>query len=192
MQYQVCKSKVSVLPMATKRCLPTIRWWVVLGIMCLLVVACAGTSPTHGQWYPGGPLGINIQELRRVPEVQFQKSDDVHLAIQPEDGHELVILRLFVLNREADKLFMTIDDQSAELRGFNDDKYLPIDHAVRGKEINDGVDPRKRFQPFIWGQVELKKNYKVDGWMVFEVPVGTQLRQLKWITSGPVYIDLSQ
>ena len=183
--------------MVKKRCLRAVSLGIVLSMLCLFVVACAGTSPTHGQWYPGGPLGINIQELLRVPEVQFQKSsdgfsDDGHFAIRPEDGNELVIFRLFVLNREADKLFMTIDDQSAELRGFDDDKYFPIDHSVRGKEINDGVDPEKRFQPFIWGQVELKKNYKVDGWMVFEVPVGTMIRQLKWITSGPVYIDLSE
>ena len=96
-------------------CLPSGSYWIILGVLCLFVIGCSGTSPTHGQWYPGGSLGINIQELHRVPEVQFQKSDDVHLVIRPQSDHELVILRLFVLNREADKLFMTIDNQSVEL-----------------------------------------------------------------------------
>ena len=164
--------------------------WLTLSLLLLLALACTSTSPTHGQWYPGGPLAINIQELHRVPEFQFQRRDLAFYTIRPTEGNELVMLRLLVLNREADKLFMTVDNQSVELRGFDDDKYLPIDYSARGAKLEGEPDLEIRFGPFIWGQLELPKDYQVDGWLIFEVAKGTKLRQMKWVTSGPVYIDL--
>ena len=163
--------------------------WLALGLLLLLASACTSTSPTHGQWYPGGPLAINIQELLRVPELHFQR-DELNYVIRPEEGNELVALHLLVRNREADRLYMTVDDQSVELRGFDDDKYLPLDYMVRGAKLEGDPDLEIRFEPFIWGKIELPKDYQVDGWLIFEVPKGTKLRQMKWVTGGPVFIDL--
>ena len=44
--------------------------------------------------------------------------------------------------------------------------------SVRGKKENNIL--------FLEGSFELAKNTSIDGWMVFEVPVGTKIRLLRW------------
>jgi hypothetical protein len=42
---------------------------------------------------------------------------------------------------------------------------------------------------FIQGHMELKKDCGVDGWMVFEAPKGTKLREFRWRASDSLSID---
>ena len=36
------------------------------------------------------------------------------------------------------------------------------------------------FKPFLWGNINLDKNFQVQGWMVFDVPKGLILGTIWW------------
>ncbi len=127
-----------------------------------------------------------------MPEVRFQGGDQAYYVLRPkEEGSELVLLHMIVSNQVANKAFLTVDEDSAELRGFENDKYFPIDVSARIvlQEGEPSID--ERLAPFviIWGPSELDKGLGLNGWVVFEAPKDTPFRQLKWIAGDTIFID---
>ncbi len=51
-----------------------------------------------------------------------------------------------------------------------------------------GPDVRERSVLFLEGSFELPRNTGIDGWMVFEVPEGTQIRDLRWRAGDSITI----
>ncbi len=54
-----------------------------------------------------------------------------------------------------------------------------------------GPDVRERSVLFLEGSFELPRNTGIDGWMVFEVPKGTQIRDLRWRAGDSITVSLS-
>jgi hypothetical protein len=44
-------------------------------------------------------------------------------------------------------------------------------------------------EPPLWGEVELKKDFQIEGWFVFDVPKGLKLGTLWWNQADTVSID---
>ncbi len=49
-------------------------------------------------------------------------------------------------------------------------------------------DKRENNILFLDGPFELLKGFKIDGWMVFEVPIGTKIRDLRWRAGDSITI----
>lgn len=113
---------------------------------------------------------------------------------------ELVMLRIKVENHRATSAIVNIDERAAELRDFFQGKYLPIDVAERAEEVpppEDRNQARVARCPvqhpsdvcFLWNTsytdgsrqaFDLPKGFGIDGWMIFEVPQDTEIRELRW------------
>ena len=59
------------------------------------------------------------------------------------------------------------------------------------EEAGSGASVSPRSVVFLQGSFELPKGHGVDGWMVFEMPPGTQIRDLRWRASDSITIRLS-
>ena len=137
-------------------------------------------------------MAINLMEFYRLQEVRFQGGDEGYYALRPEEeGNELVLLHMNVSNQEANRAFLTVDESAAELRGFENDKYFPIDVSARIVPQEGEPSTDERLSPFIiiWGSFELDKGLGLDGWIVFEAPKDTPFRQLKWAAGDTIFID---
>ena len=149
----------------------------------------------------GDSLIVIIQRLERVQEIRFLGADGVHYLVKPEaDGNELIAARIGVHNDEATRVLLTVDKESAELRGFEgDERYAPLgmydldslmDTHVR--MVEDTHPSENRFVPFLAGPISvgcmdgLPEDHSVEGWMVFEVPRGVKLKEMRWGT-GTVF-----
>ena len=118
--------------------------------------------------------------------------DEQHYLVVPTStDKELVAVRLQVYNERATKVLVDVTAATAELRGFgHDEKYNLIDPRP-GNEENvqtvSGPHPNEdRFVPFITGSAELLRGYSLTGWVLFEVPKGLKLKEIRWESGGDV------
>ncbi len=56
-------------------------------------------------------------------------------------------------------------------------------------EKGSGADVREREWQFLEGPFELPKGYGVDGWMIFEVPEGTEFRDIRWRAGDSITVS---
>ena len=190
---------------------PRLTTWRPLGVIPLLIlmaapVACSGSGPLPiGKPAKGDSLIVTIEAVEKVQEIRFLGNDNVHYLVTPAGGgNELVALRIRVFNEEATRLLITIDEDAAELRGFGfKEKYRPLDlyYLELGTTVRtvEGTHPLEdRFLPFLAGPIEmdgvagLPQGHAVRGWMVFEVPKGIKLREMRWEAGDNVYLSVQR
>ena len=145
--------------------------------------------------------------------------DDMFYRLAPlSEEYELVLLRVKVENHTATSAVVNVDEQSAQLRDFLRGRYFPVDVSARAEEVGVPENPADRCSfpvnpespnvcvRFLWNQTfeevqpngevglvqrsqELIKGHGLDGWMIFEVPKGLELRSFRWAAGDTVTID---
>jgi hypothetical protein len=85
------------------------------------------------------------------------------------------------------------------LRDFLRGSYRPIDVNERVEEVSAPENPGiERSIVFLWNQTladgtrpafELKKDFGLDGWMVFEAPRGNKFSELRWRAGDSLTIN---
>ena len=174
-----------------------------LGLFILLaVLACSnGDAVGPGDGARGRTLLVSINEIKRVSEIRYLGNDLVHYLVTPSiRENELVAIKLDVHNSDATRVLMTVGTEGAvELRGFGvDESYNHIDVSLINS-INvttvEGTHPSEnQMVPFIAdpvalnGEPGLPQGHSIVGWVVFDVPKGTRLRELKWDSGDTVYV----
>ena len=160
----------------------------------MLTASCiGGTSSALGRTYQGPILQLTLEEVVNVPVVVYTEEPDATGAekdyiIQPSsEGNELVLIRARLGNHAATRVQLDIDAQPAELRMDVGRYYAVNTHDV--KVPADGFYAGKNaYVPFIRGSQELEKGFELDGWIVFEVPIGAVAESLKWEAGGDIII----
>ena len=74
---------------------------------------------------------------------------------------------------------LTLAESGAQIRDPeipNPDAWDPAD--VRRIEVGETGTPPG--QGFLVGSFKLQQGFSVDGWMIFETPIGTEIRSLRW------------
>ena len=174
-------------------------------LLPLLLMACtdSGSLPI-GRGAKGDSLIVTIELVQRVQEIRFLGTDGVHYLVTPQaNGNELIAARIQVHNDEATRLLLTVDEEAAELRGFGrEERYAPLDmydlDSLMGTHVRiveEGHPSEDRFVPFLAGPISvggvngLPQGHSVTGWMVFEAPQGTKLKELRWGAGDVVYVS---
>ena len=170
----------------------------------LLLAACSETSPSFGKYYRGKTLDLNLMTLERTPELLYRTVDTTgavhHYRILPSSAElELVLVRIKVENHTATSAIVNVDEKAAELRDFFRGKYFPLDVNQRVEEVSAPENPgAERNIVFLWNRTladgrteafQLRNGFGVDGWMVFEAPVDTEFRELRWRAGDSLSID---
>ena len=187
---------VSSLPTALRR--PA---FIILPLLVLFLIgACSdsGLLPV-GKRSKGSTLIIGIEEITRVHEIRFLGLDQNHYLVVPaSSANELVVMRLVVFNQDSTRVVMTVDEEAAQLRGVETNEvYKPLNLYLPGEElagkenvmvVQESHPAENRYAPIIAGPIELPQNNAIDGWMVFEVPKGAKLREMRWDAGDTVFI----
>ena len=153
-----------------------------------------------GRASKGTTLIISVQDIKRVQEIRYRGSNDLHYLVSPSDPeNQMVALLLNIHNQDAARVLITVDESAAELRGegFND-RYGVVDvtpENQRNVRVVDETHPSEDvIMPFIAGSIEndgvpgLPRGHSVEGWVVFEVPKGIKLTTLRWAAGDTVFI----
>lgn len=170
-------------------------FFAILSGLLLVAVACTNVSPAIGRYYEGRTLTVSVQEEKRGSELlyTFVDSEQVrqHYRISvSSDELELVMFRISVGNHKATSAIVNIDEQSAQLLDFARGKYFPINVFDAAEEVGAPENPAdESYLEFLWNATQadgtsqafdLKQDFSVNGWMLFEVPKGTRFRELRW------------
>ena len=147
----------------------------------------------------GDFLIIDVQEIARTPEVRYQGSDGQHRVIAPAgEGNELVAIFLNIYKIDDSTTFLTLDEDSVGLRGIGlNETFRLLDptffNEVNVSTVEEAHPDENLYLPFIAGSRELTQAHSsVEGWILFEAPVGTNLRELRWGTGEVLFLRLDQ
>jgi len=190
----------------------------VILLFLMASAACSEASPSFGKYFRGRTLDLNVVSLERVSVLRYSLIDSErvvrHYQIVPSSEElELVLLRLKVENHTATSAIVNIDGRAAELRDFLRGTYRPINVNERIEEVSapenpgtehravcpqPGVPYQRRDICFLWNETledggekafELKKDFGLDGWLVFEAPKESAFRELRWRAGDSLTID---
>ena len=153
----------------------------------------------------------------RAPR-QGATDEDFFRLVPASPENELVLLRVKVENHTATSAIVNVDHEAAQIRDFLQGRYFPIDVGERAEptdvpesqadRCNVPVNPDDHAAcvKFLWNIVyeevqedgtkqyvpraqELPKGTGLDGWLVFEVPEGTEIRSFRWASGDTITID---
>ena len=179
------------------------RWALLLLPIAVILVSAAcsesGLLPV-GVARQGETLIISIDEIVKLQELRYQGTDLQHYLVTPSSNdNQLVAMRLNVHNAAATNVLMTVDEEAAELRvidptGSHNLIGLTPENTTNVHTVEDTHPSENRYIPFISGPIGigdnpgLPKGHSVVGWVVFEVPKGARLKELKWDAGDTVFI----
>jgi hypothetical protein len=133
-----------------------------------------------GQWASGRIMRMNVKKVERLPSISYQDKGSTYI-VQPSDSQlELVLVHITLVNHRSATVSMFVDDKSAELTGTGGKAYKPIDPFIQRVASSDLNDLPLNVSPFIWGVSEFPKDFKINGWLIFEIPKGAPLRGFRW------------
>lgn len=146
----------------------------------------------YTQWVEGDVLRVRVASIERWPEIGFLDGD-THVALRAEEGNELVMVWLELHNQGADKVSLSLDSEAVELIGAGGvGRFRPLDPFGHAVAVEQPLAGEERYTGhFLWGgePVEIEEDYYLSGWAVFEVPEGTEFKELNWRASETVSIE---
>ena len=167
------------------------NFWTVFLLVPLILVACSGEAVVSvGKTGKGDSLIIRVEDIKRLPEIRYEGTDNNHYLVVPSSqDNELVALNLLVYNEQSSRVLMTVDEEAAALRGFGpSESYNLLGLTPQNKKnvrIVETTHPSENlYVPFIVGPIELPQGNQIVGWIVFEVPKGTKIREIRWDAGG--------
>ena len=170
--------------------MPT-RHFAILALLLIVVPTLAGCGGEPERLSGRGrSLEVHTTQPLIVDKLAFTDNAGQHLVIRPRaSNRQLVLLNIAVINRTSLVTPLLIDTEAAQLgdrRGERIDALNPFEAA----KVVDAADPEENmYAPFLWGDVQLDRDFQVDGWMVFDVPKGLILGSLWWDEVDSIIVD---
>lgn len=170
--------------------MPT-RHFAILALLLIAIPAFAGCGGDPERLSGRGrSLEVHTTQPLIVDKLAFTDNAGQHLVIRPRaSNRQLVLLNIAVINRTSLVTPLLIDTEAAQLgdrRGERIDALNPFEAA----KVVEAADPEENmYAPFLWGDVQLDRDFQVDGWMVFDVPKGLILGSLWWDEVDSIIVD---
>ena len=157
-----------------------------------LFSACSGGSSALGRQYQADTLFLLPLDMETVPHVYFQDDDGINKVILPsKPGNELLVLHTKLGNHAAESTTLDIEAEPAEIRTKDGTSFLSLNTLQEATPSTISFTDKDEFIPFLRGRQEVIRDYHLDGWLVFEVPIDATFSLLRWEISGDVIrIDL--
>ena len=149
-------------------------------------------------------LGPRALDWKAGDDVTVDIDQNHYLVVPSSSDMELIAMNILVHNAESTSALMTVDGEAAELIVFGtNDVYKPIslrpENEANVKVVQESHPLENTLVPFLWGPIHtptatgetrpgLLRGHSVQGWVVFEVPKGTEHRVLRWEAGDSVYI----
>ncbi len=153
--------------------------YLLAALALLLLVACE--SEPEKLVVRGRSLELHASEPNLVDKISFVDLEGKHRVLRPRaSNRQLAMIDVTIVNRTSLVTPLLVDPEAARLGDRRSDRINPI-NPFDGAEYVDVASPDEdMFKPFLWGNIELDKNFQVQGWLVFDVPKGLILGTIWW------------
>ena len=155
-----------------------------------VVLASCGSDEPEKVSARGRSLEVHTTHPIIVEKVAFEDNSGQHRVIRPRaSNRQLVLLNITLVNRTSLITPLLIDQESAQIGDRRGERIDAID-PFESSRIVDTADPDEDlYSPFLWGPIELDRQFQVEGWMVFDVPKGLILGSLWWEEVDSIITD---
>ena len=158
-------------------------------VSSLALLSCGSDEPEKVS-SRGRSLEVHTTHPLIVEKVAYKDAAGQHRVIRPKaSNRQLVLLDITLVNRTSLITPLLIDGEAAQIGDRRGERIDAID-PFEASRVVDNADPDEDlYTPFLWGQIELDKEFQVQGWMVFDVPKGLILGSLWWEEVDAIITD---
>ncbi|MCH8061446.1 MAG: hypothetical protein IH861_02975 [Chloroflexi bacterium] len=150
-----------------------------LAALALLLLAC-GSEPEM-LIVRGRSLELHASQPNLVDKIAFLDSQGNHRVLRPRaSNRQLAMIDVTIVNRTSLITPLLVDPDAANLGDRRGERVSPLNPFDNAEFVDAASPDEDKFKPFLWGEVDLDKNFQVQGWMVFDVPKGLILGTLWW------------
>ena len=142
----------------------------------------------------GRILYMRLVEPELVPAIHYQNPDTAgnltNWEILPQNpDNVLAIVKTTLINDKTAHAVVVIDENAAILMTDDGRSFRPINILTESKPITT-IDNSLLQSTFVglWNTVSIRKKENVIGWMVFEVPRGSEFREFRWTASDTITV----
>lgn len=138
----------------------------------------------------GRSLELHASPPEIVDKVAFVDTTGGHRVIRPRaSNRQLAVIKLVVVNRTALVTSLVVDGDAAKLGDRRGERIKALDPFASSKPADAASPEEDLYSPFLWGEVELDRNFQVEGHIVFDVPKGLILGSLWWDEVDAIVMD---
>lgn len=156
------------------------------------IVKVGGVAQTRGVDYTidyetGMVTFVNAPAAGEVT-IGYQKT--AHFVVRPaKEGHSLYLVRVSLINRISQFESLRVASSTVQLRGELDVEWPAVDPFEQADEVETAPPDEDKYVPFVWGNTELLQGFQLEGWLIFELPQGTEPKRMRWDTGDTVFLD---
>ena len=161
-----------------------------LVLLAALALSSCGGGDAETVRARGRSLEVHTTYPLIVEKVAYRDGTGQHRVIRPRaSNRQLVLLNITIVNRTSLVTPLFIDEEAAQIGDRRGERIDAID-PEKASRIVDVADPEEdMYAPFLWGPVDLDREFQVQGWMVFDVPKGLILGSLWWEEVDTIITD---
>ena len=160
-----------------------------LALSALLLAACGSDEPEKVS-ARGRSLEVHTTYPLVVEKVAFKDNSGQHRVIRPRaSNRQLVLLDITLINRTSLITPLLIDEEAAQIGDRRGERIDAIDPFEASRVVDTADSEEDLYSPFLWGPIELDKEFQVQGWMIFDVPKGVILGSLWWEEVDTIITD---
>ena len=169
--------------------------WVLISLAAISVIAAAILIPLmltvedngNNLYVSGRTLWFLSSEPEKMPFIRYTgitaENEFAEFVIVPEgENTQLIMIHMTIYNQTSGSVNLNVDREAVELTLDNGTVLRPINVLEEARTPLEESDPKYTVQGFIpiWGSSVMDSNTQLAGYFVFEAPIGTDARSLRW------------
>lgn len=157
-------------------------------IAVLLATACSSEPDIVA--VRGRSIEIHAERPVVLEKVSYSTGSGEHRVLRPRaSNRQLAAVLVTVVNRTSTVMPLLVDPEAARLGDRRGERIGALDPFERYGTVDVPDVAEDKFAPLLWGDIQLDRNYQVQGWVLFDVPKGLTLGTLWWDEVDEVVAD---
>ena len=157
-------------------------------VVAVLISACSSDPDIIA--VRGRSIEIHAERPVVLEKVSYSAGTGEHRVLRPRaSNRQLAAVLVTVVNRTSTVMPLLVDPEAARLGDRRGERIGALDPFDRYGTVDVPDDDEDRYSPLLWGDIQLDRNFQVQGWLIFDVPKGLTLGTLWWDEVDEVVAD---
>ena len=160
-----------------------------LSVVTVLLAAACSSEPDLVA-VRGRSIEIHAERPVILEKVSYSTGSGEHRVLRPRaSNRQLAAVLVTVVNRTSTVMPLLVDPDAARLGDRRGERIGAMDPFDRFGTVDVPDVDEDKYAPLLWGDIQLDRNFQVQGWVIFDVPKGLTLGTLWWDEVDEVVAD---
>ena len=159
-------------------------------ITLVAIVGCGSESTVVAT--RGRVLEVYADVPQITDRLSYVGRDGGHYVLRPKaSNRRLAVVNVTIVNRTSTIIPIVIDGEALRLGDRRGERIKALDPFTDAVAVEVSSPDEGKFNPFLWGDLEVPRFFQASGWVVFDVPRGLKLGSLFWDEVDTITVDYS-